>query len=657
MAKGKLHDGWVEDAAFVDGSLWLPVQDDGAVWQVDGNAKVVRSVPTGSKPYAVGRGNGEIFVANQNSGTVTRIDTRTGRTRSGRTGHMPNSAAVAGGLVWVSLSPSAADARSGLDPAKTVRIVTQGDPWFNTDPAIAAPPEQFQLHRAIGARLLRHPDGPQPRQGQLLPEIADLPRVSDGGRTYTFRIRPGYRFSPPSGAPVTAEVMRATVERAMSPVLVGNNADPSLAITDLVGLDAYRKGRADHISGIRVEGDELSFTLKRPAPDFPARISSPWFSAVPLGTPVLPHGIPQALPSAGPYYIESHIGDTQEVLKRNPYYKGPRPHQVEAFLVSNDIGENRAVDLVTAGKADVAAIAPPQSSGGAPHAWQPGGELDQRYGGEATGEAHLLFAPVPSVRFVAFNTRRGLFRDPVLRRAVALALDREALAAVAGERPWDSMVGVAMPGAPDADAPVAEPDLARAKALARGRGGRALMFINTPDRCSECAARGALLAKQLAPLGIRVKVKADQRAPGGFFDPGLPADLILMGWIYDWPDPSNTLNAMFDRDRPLGYGFPVVDELFDDPSAARSLRAAYATGGPARDAAYRRADERLLHGAAPVVPLRPQRPADPAELTRGLRERRPAGLRPAQPRRALPQVGTAVAASSICRGSSPSGQR
>ena len=114
------------------------------------------------------------------------------------------------------------------------------------------------------------------------------------------------------------------------------------------------------------------------------------------------------------------------MLRRNPNYKGPRPHQVEAFLVSNDIGENRAVDLVTSGKADVAAVPPPQSNGGAPGPWQPGGELDRRYGGDAPpATARLLFAPLPSVRFVAFNTRRGLFRDPVLRRAVALALDRE----------------------------------------------------------------------------------------------------------------------------------------------------------------------------------------------------------------------------------------
>ncbi len=40
-----------------------------------------------------------------------------------------------------------------------------------------------------------------------------LPEVSDGGRTYTFRIRKGFRFSPPSDEEVTAESFRHALER------------------------------------------------------------------------------------------------------------------------------------------------------------------------------------------------------------------------------------------------------------------------------------------------------------------------------------------------------------------------------------------------------------------------------------------------------------
>ena len=35
VARGKLHDGWVEDAAVAGGYLWVPMQSDSGVWQVD----------------------------------------------------------------------------------------------------------------------------------------------------------------------------------------------------------------------------------------------------------------------------------------------------------------------------------------------------------------------------------------------------------------------------------------------------------------------------------------------------------------------------------------------------------------------------------------------------------------------------------------------
>jgi oligopeptide transport system substrate-binding protein len=397
--------------------------------------------------------------------------------------------------------------------------------------------------------------------------------------------------------------MRFSIERAVSPALASTGGGASYIVSDIAGFDAYRNGRDAHISGIRVRGDQLQITLKRPAPDFPARISMPPFSAVPLGTPLPPHGIDKPLPSAGPYYLASHVGDSQEVLRRNPNYKGDRPHKVEAFVVSNDIDAARAVDLVTSGKADIAAAPPPASNGGTAAAWRPDGDLARRFGRPSGNGPRFVSVPVPAVRFLAFNTRRGIFRDPALRRAVGLVLDRAALARAIGERPWNSFIGPGMPGAPDADAAVAGPRLAKAKALARGRGGKALMLINIPDRCRSCAALGALVRRQLALLGIRLTVRASGEAPAGFFNPDQRADLMQMGWAYDWPDPSNLTNALFDPAHPLGYGFPDADALYDGAAAVRALRAANLISGPARGPAFVRAEARLLATSPPGTPI------------------------------------------------------
>ena len=66
--------------------------------------------------------------------------------------------------------------------------------------------------------LLNYPDAAGPPGTVLRPEVAAaMPDISPDGRTYTFRIRPGFRFSPPSGQAVTAETFKATIERALSP--------------------------------------------------------------------------------------------------------------------------------------------------------------------------------------------------------------------------------------------------------------------------------------------------------------------------------------------------------------------------------------------------------------------------------------------------------
>ena len=106
------------------------------------------------------------------------------------------------------------------------------------------------------------------------------PAVSPDGRTFTFTIRPGLRFSPPSDQPVTAATFKYTIERALSPAL-GPDAPAVSVASDIAGVPAYRAGSSDHISGIRAAGDTLTITLVRTAPDFPERIALSYFCPVP----------------------------------------------------------------------------------------------------------------------------------------------------------------------------------------------------------------------------------------------------------------------------------------------------------------------------------------------------------------------------------------
>jgi ABC-type transport system substrate-binding protein len=67
------------------------------------------------------------------------------------------------------------------------------------DPALAYRLVSQQLLRATCAQLVNYPDKPGLAGSQLTAEVAQsLPTRSGDGRTYTFKIRPGFRFSPGS---------------------------------------------------------------------------------------------------------------------------------------------------------------------------------------------------------------------------------------------------------------------------------------------------------------------------------------------------------------------------------------------------------------------------------------------------------------------------
>src|SRR5205814_138035 len=142
---------------------------------------------------------------------------------------------------------------------------------------------------------------------------------------YTFTIRPGFRFSPPSGAPVTAATFKYSIERSLDPRMNGF-APPYMS--DIVGAKAFKAGKTRHVAGIRAHGNRLSIRLTGVSGSFLSRLAMPFFCAVPVGTPVNPNGLP-AIPSAGPYYIASYQPNQQLVLRRNPNYRGTRPHRLD----------------------------------------------------------------------------------------------------------------------------------------------------------------------------------------------------------------------------------------------------------------------------------------------------------------------------------------
>jgi YVTN family beta-propeller protein len=344
--------GGPADIAIGAGAVWVSAALDDSVARIDPDTvSVRRTIPVGRRPAGVAVGAGAVWVANSGDGTVSRIDPRVGRvTETIPVGGSPTDVVVADGRVWVSVRPRRPTGERVT--RGTLRAETPSD-LDSLDPALAYQPLSFQIEYATCAKLTSYPDEEGTAGGRVAPELAEsLPAPTDGGRKYTFRIRPGFRFSPPSGERVTARTLRYSIERSLHPSMRGPGA---AFMSDLVGASAYTSGRARHVAGITVTGNTLTLRLARPSSTLLARLSLPLFCSVPVGTPIDPDGL-RTVPSAGPYYVSSNVAGEEIVLRRNPNYGGSRPHRLDEVRITTGAGEADTLARVEAGEIDYALL-------------------------------------------------------------------------------------------------------------------------------------------------------------------------------------------------------------------------------------------------------------------------------------------------------------
>jgi ABC-type transport system substrate-binding protein len=476
----------------------------------------------------------------------------------------------------------------------TARYALQSDVDY-TDPALAYYTASWNIEYATCAKLLNYPDKGDIAGATLQPEVAEsMPTVSNGDKTYTFTVRTGFRFSPPSGAPVTATTFKKVIERDLSKTM--NSPAQSFA-GDIVGAKEYTAGTASEVSGVKVDGNKISITLVKPAPDFLSRIAMPFFCALPDNTPVNANGV-LAPAGAGPYYIKSRTPSRQIVLARNPNYGGDRKASLDGMVF--DVGEPATASLLDAKSDTIDWIA----DGLPPTAHQ---ELARTYGvgSQAAKDGHQRYFvnPTLSFRYLALNTSRPLFSNLKLRQAVQYAINRPALLAQRGAfagQPTDQYLPPGVPGYVDEQIyPIDGPDVAKAKELAGDIHEKAIMYTCDKSPCPETAA---IIKENLKAIGIDVEVhqfaRAIQFSKEG--TKGEPFDIAFEGWQADYPDPYDFLNVLLDG-RTIKSANNVDFSYLSDPAVNAKLDAAAATTGSDRAATYAKLDAELTRDVSPLV--------------------------------------------------------
>jgi YVTN family beta-propeller protein len=585
-----------------EGAVWVANTQDDTVSRIDPrSAAVTQTIPVGARPTGIAAGGGAIWVANSLGGTVSRIDPEANRVEATvEVGEAPQGVTVDHGLVWVSVQPSAAapEAPSSASGKDVARVLSTADAPPPVDPVQVSTADTADLVGfATCALLYNYRDRPFPDGSRPRPEVAaGKPRVSADGTTYRFRIRPGFRFSPPSNEPVTAAAFERTLERVLSPKI---NAYDSRFVRDIRGADDYLAGRAKHLSGVTARDGTLVIRLTKPVPDLPARLATPGFCAVPPATPRNAEAV-DPVPSAGPYYIASYSPERSLVMRRNPNYGGDRPQGLGEIRFEYGVPVERGVDEVEAGRADYAALQP--GVGELQVSAKVERRLEERYGPDSeaarAGNQQLFTQSGPALYSYVFNTHRGPFADPRLRRAVNYAIDRPALAVDTawGNRgkPTDQYIPPGIPGFEDvAIYPLGGPDLATARRLAGDERHHAILYTCSRPGCTRDAE---ILRSNLEAIGIDLEVRefpAEQyyRTITG---PHRRWDVAFWDWLVDYADPSDFIDRQFGPGAEYPGGFR-------DPGLWKRMTIADGLTGEARLGAYARLDRDLAERAAPAA--------------------------------------------------------
>jgi peptide/nickel transport system substrate-binding protein len=150
---------------------------------------------------------------------------------------------------------------------------------------------------------------------KIVPDLAvSLPTPTNGGKTYTFQIRRGIKFS--DGETLKPSDFATTFERQFTV------PGPTSFYSDIVGASACSAKKCDLSKGVVANDSAYTLTLNFTAPDPEIfdQLALPFAFAVPSGTSMKMTGnvVP---PGTGPYMWKSYNPNTEAVLVRNPYFK------------------------------------------------------------------------------------------------------------------------------------------------------------------------------------------------------------------------------------------------------------------------------------------------------------------------------------------------
>jgi peptide/nickel transport system substrate-binding protein len=491
--------------------------------------------------------------------------------------------------------------------------VSDGGP-DSIDPAVAYSGASWQMLWMTNDGLVGFERTGGAEGATLVPDLAtSLPTPTDGGRTYTFRLRPGIKYS--NGRPVRASDVPATIRRVFR-----GSSPGAVYYEDIVGGDGCVKapGSCSLSSGIVTDdtAGTVIFHLRTPDPEFLAKLALPFAFLLPQGTPdAAPLGKEKPLPATGPYQISSYSVKRSIEFTRNPNFKEWAPAAQpdgypDRIAWRLDVPAERSVDLIEHGQADWQfSTVPPDRLA----------ELQTRFAGQIHPYTQA------AVLYMALNTRLAPFNDVRVRRALNFAVDRGRVAQLLGGTAQAQVTCQILPPNfpgyrpycpytlhPNASGTWSGPDLAQARRLiqAAGVAGMRVVVWSTSDPSAPFVSRlGPYFVGLLKSLGFRSSLDSTPSAETYFknlFDTTVPIQIGASGWLADYLTASGFIEQQLSCQALIPHSSQNSNAArFCDPAIDARAREAgtIEQTDPAAAAGKWAGIDRAITDAAPYVAL------------------------------------------------------
>jgi peptide/nickel transport system substrate-binding protein len=475
--------------------------------------------------------------------------------------------AVLAALVLIPLSVFAAPSTLVYGTTEKITDIDNASTWdFHT----------WEYFQNISAGLLTYKLG----SSALVPALAEKYTVNKAGDEYTFTLRKGLKFS--NGDPLDAAAVKWTIDR-----VIALKGDPVSLVTDYVASVTV----ADPLTVV--------FKLKGPTGYFPALIASPpYFPQDPKVFPVDkivsdPSGLPGGkFVGSGPYVLTSYKRDQEAVFDINPNYYGTKG-KVDRVIIryfadattmklALDKGD---IDLAfkTLNPADIAA--------------------EQKNTNVKTFKLDGAF-----IRYVAFETSEGVFKDKTLRQAFAYLINRPDInqKVYLGENaPLYSMIPSGMQYRYPTFKTLGDGNVAKAEALLTKAGYTKDkpfefdLWYTTSHYGDAEVNQAEVLKSQLEKTSlVKVTLKTAEWATYKQQWDKKQMPVFLLGWYPDYIDPDDFSAVFTSTEASKGNGVYFSNKAWDDLFVTERTSA----DPKVRDAAFKKVQD-LWIDDVPTIPL------------------------------------------------------